>query len=293
MGGVRLPAPRLRRRSRPASPAPSREGGKGVRVSLDGSFSPNELQRHRFSPVSITLEGAVHGTEGQLPPPIGRIDIDFGSNASLNTEGLPTCRRSQLVASDLPHAMEVCGPALVGKGSVDAILEFPDGTPHEVKAHLLAFNGRSKEPDAVVWALVSPYDPALATSFVLPFYLQGIPTGGAFGHRIRAPVFHNPARFWRLQPVQRHPRAPLHGRRRAAQLPRRPLPAAAALPQLQHPAGPGHLSVRSETRRLGRYLSRLPSPRLTARSALPPENRADAFRLSCAVQRRRWEHTGE
>jgi hypothetical protein len=173
-------------------------GGTGVLVSLDGSFAPKQLQRHRYSPVSITLRGAVHGTEGQLPPPIGRIDIDFGSNASLTTKGLPSCRRRQLIASDLPHAMRVCGPALVGRGKVTAILEFPDEGPHEVRAHLLAFNGRSKEPDAVVWALVSPYKPALATSFVLPFYLQGIPTGGAFGHRIRAPVFHNPARFWRL-----------------------------------------------------------------------------------------------
>jgi hypothetical protein len=174
-------------------------GSPGVLVSLDGSVSPNELSRHSFTPVSITLEGAVHGADGQLPPPIGRIDIDFGSNAELSPSGLPSCRRGQLVASDVRHAMAVCGPALVGKGRVTAILEFPDSGPHEVEAHLLAFNGHSKEPDAVVWALVSPYRPALATSFVLPFYLQGIPSGGAFGHRIRAPVFHNPGSFWRLR----------------------------------------------------------------------------------------------
>jgi hypothetical protein len=172
-------------------------GGSGVLVSLDGSFSPQDLSRDKFTPVSITLRGAVHGTEGQLPPPIGRIDIDFGKNASLTTSGLPACRRSQLVASDLPHAMEACGPALVGRGRVTAFLEFTDGEPHEVHAHLLAFNGHSKEPDAVVWALVSPYRPALATSFVLPFYLQGIPSG-EFGHRIRAPVYDNPTTFWRL-----------------------------------------------------------------------------------------------
>jgi hypothetical protein len=173
-------------------------GRPGVLVSLDGSFTPKKLNRDRFSPVSITLKGSVEGTEGLLPPPIGRIDIDFGSNAELSPSGLPSCRRSQLVASDVRHAMAACGPALVGRGEVTAILEFPDSGPHEVQAHLLAFNGHSKEPDAVVWALVSPYRPALATSFVLPFYLQGIPSGGAFGHRIRAPVFHNPARFWRL-----------------------------------------------------------------------------------------------
>ena len=172
-------------------------GSPGVLVSLDGSFAPKQLLRDRLSPVSISLQGAVHGTDGQLPPPIGRIDIDFGSNASLTTTGLPTCRRSQLVASDLPHAMEACGPALVGRGRVTAILEFPGGEPHEVRAHLLAFNGNSREPDAVVWALISPYRPALATSFVLPFFLQGIPSGN-FGHRIRAPVYDNPTTFWRL-----------------------------------------------------------------------------------------------
>ena len=173
-------------------------GSPGVLVSLDGDFSPKQLLRDRFSPVSITLQGSVQGTEGQLPPPIGRIDIDFGKNASLTTTGLPTCRRSQLVASNLTRAMSACGPALVGRGKVTAILEFPDGVPTEVHAHLLAFNGRSKEPDAVVWALVAPYRPAMATSFVLPFYLQGIPTG-SFGHRIRAPVYDNPTSFWRLK----------------------------------------------------------------------------------------------
>jgi hypothetical protein len=172
-------------------------GSPGVRVSLDGSFSPKRLQRDHFSPVSISLRGAVQGAEGQLPPPIGRIDIDFGSNAILKTTGLATCRRGDLVARDLRHAMDVCGPALVGKGRVVAYLEFPDGEPHKVKAHLLAFNGRSKEPDAVVWGFVSPYEPAIPASFVLPFYLQGI-ASGEFGHRIRAPVFHNPSSFWRL-----------------------------------------------------------------------------------------------
>lgn len=174
------------------------EGAAGVIVFLNGDFAPKALSRDQLSPVSIELKGSVHGTDGQLPPPIGRIDIDFGRNASLETAGLPSCRRGQLVASDMRHAMQACGPALVGRGHVKAILEFPDEQPHEVDAHLLAFNGHSRQPDAVVWALVSPYKPALATSFVLPFYMEGIPTGGDFGHRIRAPVFHNPARFWRL-----------------------------------------------------------------------------------------------
>lgn len=206
--------------------AAEQSGGDGVRVKLDGNFAPKDLSRVHLSPVSVQLEGAVHGTEGRLPPPIGRIDIDFGRNASLETSGLPTCRRSELVASDVRHAMQACGSALVGKGHVNAILEFPDEEPHEVEAHLLAFNGRSKEPDAVVWALVSPYKPALATSFVLPFYMEGIPTGGDFGHRIRAPVFHNPARFWRLSEfnVRLGRRYRADGRRRSFLNARCPLP---------------------------------------------------------------------
>ena len=288
MGGVRPACSRLHGARGGPRRSPSRAGVTGVLVSLDGSLlAEAALAGHRFSPVSITLAGAVHGTEGQLPPPIGRIDIDFGSNAEpRKPTGLPACRRSQLVASDLPHAMEVCGPALVGKGSVDRDPRIPRRDP----ARSASSPARLQRPQqrarrrrlgaglALQTGAGDLLRPALLPTGQFP---PAVPSAIGSGR----PSTTTRPRFWRLSQVQRHARAPTTEPKASGAATSTPAARCRRrFSSLSIPLARATYRFAPTPDGLGQHLSRLPG-RATDRPDPPYlQKSARAFRLSCSVQ---------
>ena len=181
------------------APAPAEQTGKdGVVISLDGSFSPHRLPRHRPVPVSLTFSGSVHSIDAARPPHVARIEVAVGSRGGLTTAGLPTCPRAELRASDLRHALAVCRPALIGRGGLTARIEFPGQQPTDVFAGLLAFNGRTTDGRRAIWLLVVPTRPALPSSFVLPFFMQRVDQR-SYGLLLYAPVAATQGRWWTLR----------------------------------------------------------------------------------------------
>jgi hypothetical protein len=155
-----------------------------VIVSLDGSIAPRSLPRHRPAPISVLLEGTVRGEGGELPPRLNRIELAFGARGGLDAAGLPRCPRSRLRNATREQALARCGPALVGRGSLQAEVPLDPDRPLLADAGLLAFNGRAGGRPAV-W--VHAYSASPPVSFVLPFYLRPL-RSGAFGILLRAPV---------------------------------------------------------------------------------------------------------
>ena len=175
-----------------------RSGRAGVVVSLDGSISPRSLPRHRLAPVFITISGSIARSASPPLPRLAGLDLAFAGPDGLETAGLPLCPRADLRASELPHALSVCGPALVGRGRLRARVEFPGQQPSDVLARLLAFNGRTSSGDPAIWLLVDPYRPDLPSSFVLPFRLQR-GAEGTYGVFLRARISQSLGRWWRLR----------------------------------------------------------------------------------------------
>jgi hypothetical protein len=175
-----------------------RSGRGGVVVSLDGSISPRYLPRHHLAPVFITISGSVARSNSAPLPQLAGLDFAFGGPNGLETAGLPLCPRAELRASELPHALSVCGPALVGRGRLQARIEFPGQPPNDILARLLAFNGRTSSGDPAVWLLVDPYRPDLPSSFVLAFRVQPA-TEGTYGVFLRARISQTLGRWWRLR----------------------------------------------------------------------------------------------
>src|ERR1700753_904490 len=76
----------------PASPAGGETVGRaGVVAGFDASFQPHRLPRDRSAPISLTLSGSIHGTEGTTPPRLRSVEIAFGARGGLDAEGLPRC----------------------------------------------------------------------------------------------------------------------------------------------------------------------------------------------------------
>lgn len=182
-----------------AAPALAEQTGTTeVVVSFDGKITPRQLPRNRPAPVSLQLSGSVHGTNGNPPPQLQRIDIAFGARGGLDTTGLPTCPRSRLRNATQRQALARCRDALVGRGQISAEVPLNPADPIPARAGVLVFNGLSHGRPA---AWVHAFSASPPVSFVLPFYLRRQRTG-AYGVLIRSPVRRALGRWPRLRSFQ-------------------------------------------------------------------------------------------
>ncbi|HKO38692.1 MAG TPA: hypothetical protein VJU14_10030 [Solirubrobacterales bacterium] len=139
-------------------------------VSLDGSIAPLKLPRDRPAPVSVRLEGGLRTDDGSLLPRVERIELGLPRRGVLDGRGLPTCSPRRLRYATTEGALEACGPALVGRGRLDAKVVLPSQAPFAIHARLLAFNARLDGRAAVV---VHGFAPEPVTIAVLVFAVRG------------------------------------------------------------------------------------------------------------------------
>jgi hypothetical protein len=166
-----------------------------VLTTFNVSVAPKRLPRDQRVPVSVELEGSIHGSDGSPVPRLRRIELAFGAPGGLETAGLPVCPRARLRNASTRQALQRCRGALVGRGAIGAEVPLSREEPLPVRAGVLAFNGRSKGRPAV-W--VHAYSAAPPVSFVLPFYLRPV-RDGAYGVLLRAPLSKSLGRWPRLR----------------------------------------------------------------------------------------------
>jgi hypothetical protein len=135
--------------------------------TLNGSVAPRALPRSHPAPVSVDLEGKIGTTDGTALPRFKQVTVELAGSGVLSTQGLPTCPQARLHHADEDQAMERCGPALVGSGTLDAEINIPNQAPFALHAKLLAFNGSASATHPAIWVHVYASDPPV--SFVLPF----------------------------------------------------------------------------------------------------------------------------
>lgn len=176
--------------------APAEQSGRdGVVASFNASIEPKRLPRHRFAPVSLTIDGSVRSSDGSPLPRLGRIELAYGARGGLDTAGLPRCPRARLRNATTRQALARCGEALVGRGTLTAEVPLSPQQPIRARARALAFNG-SEGGRPAVW--VQAYSAAPPVSFVLPFQLRRL-RSGPYGLLLRADVARALGRWPRLR----------------------------------------------------------------------------------------------
>ena len=103
-------------------------------------------------------------------PRVNWIRLELAWRGVLHTKGLPVCPKKRLAGRLSDQAIRACGPALVGRGGLDAEIFVPYQEPFRIQAHLLVFNGKTKtgRPKVLVHAFTA--DPPV--SFVIPFTVR-------------------------------------------------------------------------------------------------------------------------
>ncbi len=110
-------------------------------MKIEGGLTPTALPKRELAPVTLHVNGELGTADGSQPPALKEIVLDSDKNAIIDARGLPTCRLSQLQATDTAHAEKACGNAIVGKGKATVRVAFPEQAPFDAVGPLTIFNG--------------------------------------------------------------------------------------------------------------------------------------------------------
>jgi hypothetical protein len=155
----------------PASAERSESGG--LIVFLNGGIAPRRLPRRHSAPVAVRLQAGIRTAQRVPLPRVRAIRLELAWRGALDTRGLPICPPAKLRSVDSAQASAVCGPALVGRGRLYDRVFIPGQTPFGLHAHLLVFNGRTRQGHTAVWVQAYTRNPPV--SFVLPFHVRHQP----------------------------------------------------------------------------------------------------------------------
>jgi hypothetical protein len=109
-------------------------------VRFSGGIEPNALPRHERAPIAVRMKGVIRTLSGARPPSVRQISIALNRSGRIDSRGLPVCERREIEPSSSREALERCGGALVGKGSYDAEVAFPEQDAFRSRGRILAFN---------------------------------------------------------------------------------------------------------------------------------------------------------
>jgi hypothetical protein len=109
--------------------------------TFNGGFSPSKLPKKKLAPISLSASGKIKTKDGTHPPALKQAIVETDKNGAVNVKGVPVCRSGQLQSRDTSAAEKVCKKAIIGKGTTNVEIQFPEQKPIQVSSKLLVFNG--------------------------------------------------------------------------------------------------------------------------------------------------------
>jgi hypothetical protein len=136
-------------------------------VKFNGGFSPKKLSKTKPTPITLNVSGSISTTDGSHPPALTSFILETDKAGGINAKGVPTCKAGQLEARTTAAAEKVCKKAIIGKGTTDVELEFPEQKPIPLHSKLLVLNGGVKGGKTTLFIhafLASPVTAAIVTT---------------------------------------------------------------------------------------------------------------------------------
>lgn len=112
-----------------------------LKFKAGGSFSPKALSKTQQTPIALTAEGKISTVNGEHPPALKEALVETDKNGQIQVKGFPTCKSGQLQSQDTSHAEAICKDAIIGKGTTNIEIAFPESKVVPVSSKLLVFNG--------------------------------------------------------------------------------------------------------------------------------------------------------
>ena len=137
----------------------------GLFANFKGGLTPEALPRTSVAPIAVTIDGTIKSLTGGSPPAVRQIKIELNRYGVLDVEGLPTCPKARIAATNDVIALRRCRSALVGTGLFEAESEYPEQGSFPSSGGILAFNGR-EHGKPVLYAHVHGTEPLESTRII-------------------------------------------------------------------------------------------------------------------------------
>jgi hypothetical protein len=135
--------------------------------TANGSVTPKALPRREMAPIALTVQGKIGTADGSHPPAFIEAVVDTDRNGTIDARGVPTCKPGELEATTSAQAEKACKAAIVGLGTTNVEVQFPESNPLPIKSKLIAFNGGTKGSTTTIYIhafLTNPVTAALVTT---------------------------------------------------------------------------------------------------------------------------------
>lgn len=136
-------------------------------LTINGGVTPKALPKNELAPITLSVSGKISTADGTHPPALIEAVVDTDKNGTIDARGLAVCKQGQLEARTSAAAEKICKPSLVGTGTTDVEVLFPESNPVQLHSKLLAFNGGTKGGTTTIFIhayLTTPVTAALVTT---------------------------------------------------------------------------------------------------------------------------------
>jgi hypothetical protein len=135
--------------------------------TANGGVTPKALSKTRQEPIALTVQGKIATADNTHPPALVEAVVDTDRAGSIDARGVPTCKQGQLEALTTAQAKSACSKAIVGTGTTDVEISFPEQQPVPAHSQLTAFNGGTKGGTTTIYIhafLTVPIPAAVVTT---------------------------------------------------------------------------------------------------------------------------------
>ncbi len=115
-----------------------------LELTFNGGFTPKTLSKTKLTPITAVFEGAVKTLDGSHPPALKEVEIEADKNTGIDVKGYPVCTAAKLQSQDSAHARAICKESILGSGTSNVQIQFPEQAPIPVSSPLTLFNGGEK-----------------------------------------------------------------------------------------------------------------------------------------------------
>jgi hypothetical protein len=154
-------------------------------LTINGGVTPKALSKTTPEPVTLNVSGTIANADGTHPPALQEVVVDTDRNGTIDALGVPVCKQGQIEATTSTEAEKACKSAIVGLGTTDVQVLFPESSPVPIHSKLLAFNGGTKGGKTTIYIhayLTSPIAAAIVTTVTVtkehkgPYGIRSIAT---------------------------------------------------------------------------------------------------------------------
>lgn len=112
-----------------------------LELTFNGGLTPTAVSKTKLTPVSLNVSGKIRTVNGDHPPAMKEFILEADKNTAVEAKGLPVCTASKLQSQDTKHAEAICRSAIIGTGTADVEVAFPEQPPIPAHTKIIAFNG--------------------------------------------------------------------------------------------------------------------------------------------------------